>query len=380
MLDFSKYTLQQIMNTMLAKVTNALDKREGSIVYTVMAPIAYVFKEFYNNLKIVERDAYIETAIGDALDMIGAERGIYRKPAVAAVKKGLFNIEIDIGSVFVTLAGKNALSYEVIEYIGEEEPNFAYKLKCQTTGIVGNNYIGNIQAQNPITGLTYAYMSDIVSEGSDIETDESMRERYIESLQEKPFGGNIASYREAILAMDGVGGVQVWPFWNGPGTVKCSIITSSFEIATEELIKTVQKEICPPEGDNENPSPNGYGVAPIGAIATIATATELKVKISARLILTPTAELGTVTELIKADLETYFLNLRKQWDNRQNTYEIAYPVNIVHSQILNTIMLVPDVLDCRDLLINDSDQNISCVESGATQELPFLGEVQFVQS
>lgn len=380
MLDFSKYTLQQIMNTMLAKVTNALDKREGSIVYTVMAPIAYVFKEFYNNLKLVERDAYIETAIGNALDMIGAERGIYRKQPVAAVKKGLFNIEVDVGSVFVTLAGKNALSYEVIEYIGKEEPNFAYKLQCQTAGIVGNNYIGNIQAQNPITGLTYAYMSDIVSEGSDIETDESMRERYIESLQEKPFGGNIASYREAILAMDGVGGVQVWPFWDGPGTVKCSIITSSFEIATPELIKTVQMAICPPEGTNTNPSPNGYGVAPIGAIATIATATELKVKINARLILTPTAELGAITELIKANLETYFLNLRKGWDSRQNTYEIAYPINIIHSQILNTIMLVPDVLDCRDLLINNSDQNISCVESGAVQELPFLGEVEFVQS
>ena len=377
MIDLSNISLKTLMNTMLSKVTNAIDKREGSIVYTVMAPIAFVIKQFYNDLEIIQRDSYVETAVGQALDYIVAERGLSRKPAISAVKRGIFNIKLQAGTKFVTIAGNSTLEYEVGDYIEQIDNYFSYKMICKTPGIIGNDYVGNVQAVNPINGLTYAYMDSIILEGSEIEDDESLRIRYRNSLLEKAFGGNIASYKEAILAIEGIGAVQVYPFWKGGGTVLCVILTTGYDIASETLIKECQFEICPPETGKENPSPYGYGVAPIGAMVTIGTATKLDINISAQIHLLPSAQQEATKTKILGLLQDYFLSARKTWGNRVHTYEILYNVYIIHSQILGIITSISEVLDCRELKLNGQTDNIICIESSEIQQLPFIGEVNF---
>ena len=54
------------------------------------------------------------------------------------------------------------------------------------------------------------------------------------------FGGNVADYREKVNAITGVGGVKVYPVWNGGGTVKLTIIASDFTAPSTELISKVQ--------------------------------------------------------------------------------------------------------------------------------------------
>ena len=58
------------------------------------------------------------------------------------------------------------------------------------------------------------------------------------------FGGNIAAYRNTILAIEGVGAVQVYPTWKGGGTVLCSILDSELTPAESGLVAQVQKAIC----------------------------------------------------------------------------------------------------------------------------------------
>ena len=39
-----------------------------------------------------------------------------------------------------------------------------------------------------------------------------------DSMDAQSFGGNVADYKERVNAMNGVGGVKVYPVWNGGGT------------------------------------------------------------------------------------------------------------------------------------------------------------------
>ncbi len=104
----------------------------------------------------------------------------------------------------------------------------AYQLTAETAGSIGNDYSGPILPITAIPGLSSAELTDILVPGDDEETDEALRERVLTALNERPFGGNLASYRTDIANMDGVGGVQVYPTWNGGGTVKCSILGADF--------------------------------------------------------------------------------------------------------------------------------------------------------
>ena len=377
MLDFNKYTFQRLMNSILSNITNAIDKREGSITQAIIAPIVQKLSEFYYELNSVQNNAYIETARGEALDMIVVERGLARRPAIQAVKKGLFNIEIDIGTSFTTIAGKSSLTYEAIEFIGKNGEYYEYKLRCTEAGTAGNSYTGNLQVNSPINGLTFAQMTDILVDGTETEDDASLRQRYMDSLLEKPFGGNIASYKENLMAIAGVGAVQVYPFWRGGGTVMCCIISTEFNLASAELIAECQKQICPPEAEDDEPSKNGYGLAPIGAIATIKTADRFNINITGVLTLGVGMNAEAVNEEILAGLEDYMLTIRKKWGSRVSTNSIMYNVTIIHAQVLAVIINTNGVMDCQNLLINGGESNIICKENNDTQELPFVGDVKF---
>ena len=89
------------------------------------------------------------------------------------------------------------------------------------------------------------------------EIDEELRKRYFETINEKSFSGNVADYKKKTKEINGVGAVKVIPIWNGPGTVKLTILDSDYNKASEQLINNVQEIICP------NMDDSGVGLAPI---------------------------------------------------------------------------------------------------------------------
>lgn len=83
----------------------------------------------------------------------------------------------------------------------------------------------------PSAGSRRQVIGETSLSGSDEEDDGSLRARYFETFDVQAFGGNIISYRTAILAVSGVGAVQVYPAWKGGGTVLCSILNSQMKPA-----------------------------------------------------------------------------------------------------------------------------------------------------
>lgn len=380
MIDFSNgYSYAEILEAMLGQVDDSLDKRQGSLIQTALGPGAWYLEGLIMDLAKIQQNAFVLTAQGDALDLGVANRGLTRKPATAAVRKGTFNTSVPTGSVFKTINGNDSVSFISGDLISSDDEYYYYKLTCETAGEIGNSYSGNLLPVSVITGLSTATIGEVLTEGTEAETDNALKERYVESFGSVPYGGNISEYRQAILAIPGVGGVQIYTAnqYNGGGTTLCSIIDDDFGPASAALVETVQEAICPFEVNTSTPSPNGYGIAPIGAAVTITSASALAINITASIRFNSNVEngLATYTDDIKAAISEYITSVAKEWGKALVAHQISYPVTVYVARIIYAILSVSAVANVTNLTVNGGSTDLSLTETSALQQVPVLGEV-----
>ena len=360
------------MREQLDAVPADLDKREGGIIMTALGPASYALAEAYNYLNMLQYQSFALTSAGEALDMKVAESGIYRKQAAYAVRTGVFNIDVPLGARFSTPNGSRSVNFRVFQYMSTG----VFQMIAETAGTIGNEYTGPVIQITFVNGLNSAIITDILIPGTDTESDESLRARYIERLNERPFGGNIADYRQNILAIPGVGEVEVYPVWNGGGTVKCSIVDSDFDPASPALIQVVQDIINPfLTIDDFEGSPLGLGTAPIGAQVTIAAPTPLTIGVSAAITLTYGMTIDQVEGLITDAIDNYLLSVRKNWGTPADRATNTYILYIFRAQIIAAILDVDGVINVTDLMLNGADNDITITQTGQLQRIPVLGTV-----
>lgn len=377
MIDFSGYTRAEIQRQMLEQVPDTLDKREGSIIQTAIGPVAWFLEGSFLNLGQVQSNAYASTAVGESLDLIVQTRGLTRIQASPAVRQGTFDAPVPSGSTFKTINGADSVIFTSGDEISSSGGTYIYKLTCNTPGEVGNSYTGPILPITVIPGLTTASIGQIVTAGTDEETDDELRARFFQTFEAAVFGGNIAAYRTTILAIGGVGAVQVYPAWQGGGTVLCSILGSDLKPASPTIIENVQNIICPPEEDGSSPSANGYGMAPIGAAVTITTATELILNITCDIEFASNIQNGVETyqSEIEQKIQDYIDSVNAGWGNALVGQKIEYPVEIYVSRIIYSILQISAVVNVTNLLINGSPNDLILTETAQLQQVAVLGSV-----
>ena len=366
MIDFTQDTYQNIRQTMLDQVPDTYDKRDTAPIPTALSPAAFVLAGFYLTLNQVQQQAFIQTATGQALDYLAVLGGLTRYPASAAVRLGVFNTAVPIGARFSTINGASSINFIVT---AAESTANQYQLTAETPGSIGNDYTGPILPITNVPGLTSAQITDILIPGDDEETDDELRTRLITALTDKPFGGNIASYRSNILAIDGVGAVQVYPTWNGGGTVKCSVLGADYMPASEELVQSVQTAIDPPT------SGSGLGLAPIGAQVTIVAPTEQTVNVAATLTLAAGYDLEQVQPLVEASIEAYLLSVRQAWGNQLGSTTVEYAADVYLSRVTAAIVGTTGVVNATNVQINGGTEDLILTETGTTQQVPVIGTV-----
>lgn len=366
MIDFSQYTYAFLRQQMLSQVPDTFDKRDSAPLPTAISPAAYVLAGFYLTLNQVQQQAFVQTASGQSLDYLGVLAGLTRYPASPAVRLGVFNTAVPMGARFSTVNGENSINFSVTA--AESEAN-QYQLTAETPGTVGNEYTGPILPITNVPGLTSAQITDILVPGDDEETDDAFRQRIISALNNRPFGGNIADYQQNIMAIDGVGAVQVYPTWNGGGTVKCSILGADYMPASSELVQNVQTAIDPPT------SGQGMGLAPIGAQVTIVAPTELTVNVSATLTLAPGYSIEQVQPLVEASIETYLLSVRQAWGNQMGSTTAEYVADVYLSRVTAAIVGTTGVVNATNVQLNGSTADLILMETGTTQQVPVMGTV-----
>ena len=367
MIDFTNKTDQNILKTQLHRVPNSLDKREGSMIQTAIGAGAYALEEFYLELDKVQRGAYLQTAAGQDLDYLAVIANVERYPASPAVRLGVFNTDIPIGSRFSTIDGADSVNFTATKKIAGGQ----YEMTCETPGTTGSRYTGPILPITHIQGLTSAELTDILVAGDDTEDDDSFRRRAIDALTEQPFGGNVADYKRVVLAIDGVGGLQVYPTWDGGGTVKLSINGTDWMPASPQLVETVQNTVDPPPDQGL-----GYGTAPIGAKVTVTAPEIVVVNVSARLSMGPGYTLPQLRQSVVEAIDAYLLSTRQDWDKPDASGMTHYSSWVYAARVTAAMLAVPGVINVAQLSVNGNASDLALAEDGLLQQVPVLGEVQ----
>lgn len=377
MIDFSGYTAKAIEQAMLNRVPAEIDTREGSMVQTAIGPAAWFLEGVYLLLSQMQDNACVDKAVGESLDKKVLERGITRNPAVPAVRKGLCNVPVPSGSQFKTINGADSVIFVSGEEIFHSDAGYVYAMTCRIPGTAGNSYTGKLLPITSVAGLTSAVLGELITAGVEEETDDALRARFFETFNAAAFGGNIQSYRNAILEISGVGAVQVYPVWQGGGTVLCSILDDQYKPALPALVKQVQEVICPPEDGETQPSANGYGMAPIGAAVTITTAEVLTLDVACHIEFISGIPNGA--ELYQSEVEhkirEYLDTVSREWGKPLTGYAVAYPVTVYISRIIFAVLSIEQVVNVTDVMINGSGGDLHLLETAEVQQIPVLGTV-----
>lgn len=336
-------TFDEIMAAMLLNVSDELDKREGSVIYTALAPCAKELYEMYIDLETFLNLAFASTSQGLFLDMRVNEMGIERLPATKSVRKAEFRdgddtlIDVEIRSRF----GIDNLVYAVTEKISDG----IFKLECETAGSAGNNPIGMMLPITYTWNLASAVISDVLVSGSDEETDEKLLKRYQLKVREPTTSGNAYHYKKWAMECVGIGNAKIFPLWNGNGTVKVVIIDDNMQPVVQDTIDSVYAHI------EES--------RPIGATVTVVSGIGKTINISAKIALDSGYYAAATENNVKTALKQYFK-------------DITFKSNFISLAKTGLILLSTDgVLDYQDLTLNGVVSNISL----ADEETPQIGTV-----
>jgi len=283
---YEKYTYEYLLKRALDNVPSDVDKRQGSIIYDALAPTCAELAQVYIELDSILNNFNVQTAFDKYALMRISEMGIERKKATPAVvlaqMYGSFELKKD------SRFNYDSLNYY---YTGEKQENY-YKLKCETSGTIGNIETGSLTPIENIRGLERADIVGVSEYGTDIEDIEELKKRYYSKLRNPLTSGNKYDYMNWTMEVNGVGACKVFPLANGAGTVKIVICNSEKSTAPESLINDVKNHI--------------ETLRPIGAAVYVVSAEMKKININANVSISSNAILQNVQDNFKQKVKKYF--------------------------------------------------------------------------
>ena len=316
----------QILSDMLESVQEDVDKREGSVVYDMLAPPSEEFEILQHVLEAVSENGFIDTAQMEYVDLRAMEYGEYRKPAERA--KGWLLIsdkigrEINIDTVVMTEHDGEPIALQIVEYNVVPESG---EVTVQAVAVEpGDN--GNIPAYSDMTcvDLPEAIITNPIEllGGVDRESDEELKSRVLLKVRKPITSGNIYHYELWARQIAGISQARVTPLWDGPGTVKVTVINSEGRAPTSEQVQLVAEHI-----EKERP---------IGATVSVVAITEVPINIYIELELTEGLVPSDVKEEVKQNIAQYLVEANTE---------------IRHSQIARAILRTEGVKDYKSVLI-----------------------------
>lgn len=390
---YEDQTYDIILERMMNRVSDKLDKRPSSPVYDLHSSTAIEFQILYIELEYLIKNSYGDTAAREFLILLAKDRGLSPEPATKAILQGEFTpTNIDV-------TGKRFNIGEINYVVTEQITPGTYKVQCETEGVVGNQYLGDMIPMEYIDGLQTASLTSVLIPGEDEEDTEVFRQRYFDSFNEQSFGGNHADYMAKVKGIEGVGSCKVKRVWNGDirpaemipsaavqawfktfidtaglnqevknwltvvfnaallkkltvgGTVHVVITDSDdYGEASSTLVQYVQQTLDPEENAGE-----GYGLAPIGHVVSVASASPVTIDVKTTVTFEEGHNWSNTKAAIEEAVNAYFLELRKNWSDTSQTI-------VRVSQIENRILGVDGVVDVTGTKLNGTASNMTLTE------------------
>lgn len=260
-LDFiagkDQWTLQE---DMLDVADDNLDKREGSVIYDAIAPVAQAVGEFLgiDVLRIYSAINMLEAG-GEDLDNWAASYGLERFGAQYAY----YNIKIEpegqdlaVGEMLTSNATNERWVYEGNSVVSSAEPGDYIES-------VGNHLEPDL-GNRDISSITILSVRD---SGRDVESDEDLRSRIIRQLRASS-GGTVSQYVNWMLN-ESMGGKGVWGCFIFPRGRRCGYIdiypiNESYDVNKTRWFDEATLAALKEEADPVDSEGWGYGIVPIG--------------------------------------------------------------------------------------------------------------------
>lgn len=362
--ELDKFTGTALLQTALNAARDDVDKREGSIIYDALAPLAFLAAKLFGVLKSIAQNSDIQTAAGDFLDWTASQFGIYRNAATNALREAQalpVGVDIETGALFQTKDGLN-LTWRVTDKL----ENGVIVLQCETAGAAGGADYGALTPTENVTGLQSVNFTNTRSAGADAESNQNFRIRFWRELQRQSYGGNFADYQAWIFSEFAtqpngalIKAASIFPAWRGGGTIKIvPFVDGDGEALAAPSTGTLEalKAYLDPEPDDGK----GAGVAPVGHQVTIEAPEFLDWEITAKV--TPKTGETEITEAqqdaaaadLKAAIEAEQLNSLTQSASPFPT-AAAYTFEFTRAMVINAIMgdtLNPRFNDADEIMVN----------------------------
>lgn len=358
---FESMTYENILESLLKKVPSDVDKREGSIIFDALSPVALEIAQMYIDLEIVLENAFADTAEREYLILRAKERGISPYDA----KRALLKMEVEYsGSSENVKPGDrfslNGLNYVVIEQMvndtddiittypfdgdpNDNEPGQTiagwWKVECETKGVIGNSQFGNLLPLQTIDGLTKAELTELLIPGEEIEDTEKFRERYFELVNNEAFGGNRADYKK-WLKENGAGMVKLIRTPESGGTVGVIIANAENDIPSNELLNEIKEKLDPVAEEGM-----GAGIAPIGHIVDVKGVDNSQLIINVTWQLIENADENSVCLAGAEILKNYLKKLNEKWEDSDYLTVNSY-------QLMAQLSELNEISDITELTIN----------------------------
>lgn len=196
------------------------------------------------NQALSDRDRSVLTATGTALDNIRKELGLPEVTASGSTGKILPTIlgttTILGGTEFVLPNGFRGRVVGTYENPVQGDELDVESIDVGSTTNLGPGVVVKFVTP-PVNVATEAKVStgSPLTGGTDVETDERKRQRILNTLQNKPAGGNWADIRQRVL--DNFGAVQdcyIYPALGGPSSAKV-VPVKDFDLSTNDFSRSV---------------------------------------------------------------------------------------------------------------------------------------------
>lgn len=342
-------TYEEIKQRVLSNTNIDVDKREGSFLNNMASPLSYELAKFYIEQQDLVNMAFVKNGYFNYLDAKCEEYGISRKQGTKSVGEVVFTGEngtlisngamLFVDDLYFVVLNDAIIAENQAELVVEAlEVGKQYNLLANT----------RLTLTEPINGVNDIYVKSNFENGTDIESDEDLRERFFTTIKKSYTSGNVAHYEMWTLEVDGTGACKVYPLKNGNGTVEIVITNSDMLGASSELIENVKANI--------------EEKRPIGASVTVVSATEKAINVSATIRLIK----GYDIEEVKAEFATKLTQYLK---------EIAFKDTYISIARLGNLLLdTTGVFDYADFKVNGVNSNIILSDT----DVPKVGELSLV--
>ena len=316
---YENVTYESLMTRMLSRVSAnfpEVDTREGSLIWNALSPAAIELAVAYAELDNVLANSFAQTATRDFLYYKCEELGIDTTTfdATNATFYADFNVEVPLNSRW----NCDKYNFYVSSFKEVKDSLYRYYVVCETEGSEANNVIGTLTPIDAApTGLETAILVSCEILGEDAWDIESVRNYYFAEAANQTIDGNVAQYQKWCREYEGIGNFKVIPLWNGVNTVKVSILGADNKAASSTLVSGFQDHLDPPTSTiDDNASASNYpqgrgmgnGLAPIGAIVTVTTGTEVAIDVSANV----TIKNGYTADTVKANMTAAVVQYLKE--------------------------------------------------------------------